>query len=60
MLFFVFDYLHDRDNPSERIRWTAPRVMQPALSAAILGSGVLSVRRGRRRVEWDAVDVATM
>jgi hypothetical protein len=49
MLFFVFDYLHDKDNPAERIRWTAPRVTQPALSAAILGAGVLSAGSGRRR-----------
>jgi hypothetical protein len=49
MLFLVFDYLHDKDDPSQRIRWTAPRVTQPALSAAVLGAGVLSVGSGRRQ-----------
>jgi hypothetical protein len=49
ILFFVFDYLHDRDDPSERIGWTTPRVTQPALSAAILGAGVLSLGPGRSR-----------
>jgi hypothetical protein len=49
MLFLVFDYLHDKGDPSERIRWTAPRVTQPALSAAILGAGVLSLGSGWRR-----------
>jgi hypothetical protein len=50
MLFCVFDYLHDKDDPTLRIRWTAPRVTQPALSAAILGAGVLSARSGRRHL----------
>jgi hypothetical protein len=47
LLFLVFDYLHDKDDPTERIGWTAPRVTQPALSAIILGAGVLSLH-GRR------------
>ncbi len=46
--FLVFDYLHDRQDPTERIGWTSPRVAQPALSAALLGAGVLSMR-GRFR-----------
>lgn len=44
----VFDYLHDRQDPTERIGWTSPRVAQPALSAALLGAGILSMR-GRVR-----------
>ena len=45
--FLVFDYLHDRDDPSRRIEWTAPRVLQPALSAVILAAGVLSLSARR-------------
>lgn len=46
--FLVFDYLHDRQDPTERIGWTSPRVAQLALSAALLGAGILSMR-GRVR-----------
>ena len=49
LLFFVFDYLHDKDDPAERIGWTAPRVTQSALSAAILAAGVLSLGAARPR-----------
>lgn len=45
LLFLTFDYLHDDRDPSERIRWTAPRVSQPALSALILAAGVATARR---------------
>jgi hypothetical protein len=45
MAFLAFDYLHDKDDPAERIVWTAPRVTQPALSAAILAAGMLSLGR---------------
>jgi hypothetical protein len=44
LLFLTFDYLHDKDDPTERIGWTAPRVTQPALSAVILAAGMLSLR----------------
>ena len=47
--FLVFDYLHDSDDPSERIEWTAPRVMQPPLSATILAAGVLTLTEPRPR-----------
>jgi hypothetical protein len=43
-MFLVFDYLHDQRDPTERIGWTTPRVAQPALSAALLAAGVLSMR----------------
>lgn len=46
--FLVFDYLHDWQDPTERIGWTSPRVAQLALSAALLGAGILSMR-GRVR-----------
>jgi hypothetical protein len=45
--FLVFDYLHDKDDPTNRIGWTAPRVIQPALSAVILAAGVLSLSERR-------------
>lgn len=45
--FVLFDYLHDKDDPTLRIGWTAPRVMQPALSAVILAAGVLSLSERR-------------
>jgi len=45
LAFLAFDYLHDRDDPSERIGWTAPRVTQSALSAVILAAGVLSLTK---------------
>jgi hypothetical protein len=47
LAFLVFDYLHDPLDPSERIGWTAPRVSQPALSAAVLAAGVFSASRRR-------------
>jgi hypothetical protein len=48
LAFLVFDYLHDDRSPSERIRWTTPRVSQPALSAVILAAGVATSRRSER------------
>jgi hypothetical protein len=45
LLFLTFDYLHDKDDPTQRIGWTAPRVTQPALSAVILAAGMLSLRK---------------
>lgn len=45
LAFLAFDYLHDDGSPSRRIRWTAPRVSQPALSALILAAGVATARR---------------
>ncbi len=48
LVFLVFDYLHDDRSPSERIRWTAPRVSQPALSALILAAGVATSRKSER------------
>ncbi len=47
LVFLVFDYLHDKNDPWERIGWTAPRVVQPALSAAILAAGVAWAARRR-------------
>lgn len=47
MAFLIFDYLHDKDDPTLRIEWTSPRVMQPALSAVILAAGVLSLSQRR-------------
>jgi len=51
--FLAFDYMHDTADPSERIGWTAPRVLQPALSACILAAGLASLggagRPGRLR-----------
>ena len=41
VLFFVFDYLHDPGNASERIGWTLPRISQPALSMLILSAGLV-------------------
>ena len=38
--FLVFDYMHDADNPSQRIGWTTPRVSQSALSVTILAAGL--------------------
>ena len=49
LAFLVFDYLHDREDPSERIGWTAPRVSQPALSSLILAAGLASLDPDRRR-----------
>jgi hypothetical protein len=46
LLFLVFDYVHDRNDPSVRIGWTLPRVSQPGLSALILAAGV-SVKQRR-------------
>jgi len=40
LAFFAFDYLHDGDDPWQRIGWTLPRVSQPALSLLILAAGV--------------------
>ena len=40
LAFLTFDYMHDRDDPSLRIGWTAPRVSQPALSLWILSAGL--------------------
>jgi hypothetical protein len=48
LAFLVFDYLHDDRSPSERIRWTTPRVSQPALSAVILAAGVATSRMSGR------------
>ncbi|HEY4230285.1 MAG TPA: hypothetical protein VGO79_08930 [Thermoanaerobaculia bacterium] len=45
LAFLVFDYLHDDRSPSQRIRWTAPRVSQPGLSALILAAGVATARK---------------
>jgi hypothetical protein len=47
LAFLVFDYLHDKNDPWERIGWTAPRVVQPALSAAVLAAGVAFAARRR-------------
>ena len=61
MLFLVFDYLHDKGDPAERIGWTAPRVTQPALSAAILGAGILSLGSGwRRRADGSSPSVGAV
>jgi hypothetical protein len=49
LLFLVFDYLHDRRDPTERIGWTAPRVAQPALSATLLAAGFASATSARAR-----------
>ncbi|MGK2858665.1 MAG: hypothetical protein ACSLFQ_15800 [Thermoanaerobaculia bacterium] len=40
-LFFVFDYLHDAGEVTERIGWTLPRISQPALSMLILAAGLV-------------------
>lgn len=48
LAFLLFDYMHDTGDPTERIGWTAPRVAQPALSAALLAAGAASARRERR------------
>jgi hypothetical protein len=48
LAFLLFDYMHDTGDPTERIGWTAPRVAQPALSAAVLAAGASSARRKRR------------
>jgi hypothetical protein len=45
LIFFLFDYLHDQLMPVARIEWTLPRVSQPALSAWILGAGLVSLKR---------------
>ena len=45
LAFLVFDYLHDDRSPSQRIRWTAPSVSQPGLSALILAAGVATSRK---------------
>lgn len=45
LLFLVFDYLHDRNDPSIRIEWTVPRVSQPGLSALILAAGLVATFR---------------
>jgi hypothetical protein len=45
LAFLVFDYMHDTGDPTERIGWTAPRVAQPALSAAVLATAAASSRR---------------
>jgi hypothetical protein len=55
--FLVFDYLHDKDDPSERIEWTAPRVMQPALSATILAAGVLTSMRPLSRESGERIEL---
>ena len=47
--FLVFDYMHDANDPTVRIGWTAPRVSQPALSACILAAGLASLGGERRR-----------
>jgi hypothetical protein len=51
--FLVFDYLHDRKDPTMRIGWTMPRVVQPALSAMILAAGVVTFgsRHGDKEAE---------
>ncbi len=41
VLFFVFDYLHDAGDATERIGWTLPRISQPALSMLILVAGLV-------------------
>jgi hypothetical protein len=43
LVFLAYDYLHDTEDPRQRISWTAPRVTQPALSALILAAGVASL-----------------
>lgn len=40
LVFSVFYYLHVAGNPLELIVWTFPRLIQPAVSAWILGLGV--------------------
>ena len=45
--FLVFDYMHDADDPSQRIGWTTPRVSQSALSACILAAGLAWFASGR-------------
>jgi hypothetical protein len=57
--FLVFDYLHDRENPEQRIGWTTPRVSQPALSALILASGLAALDADRRRRRSTASDTAS-
>lgn len=47
LLFFLFDYLHDRFDPALRIEWTLPRISQPALSVLILAAGVSFFSKGR-------------
>lgn len=51
LAFLVFDYMHDRTSPAERIRWTTPRVTQSALSALILAAGYATGRRSLDRLE---------
>jgi hypothetical protein len=48
LAFLAFDYMHDAKDPRERIRWTTPRVSQPALSACILAAGIASLGASRR------------
>jgi hypothetical protein len=55
LLFLGFDYLHDADEPRERVGWTLPRVSQPALSALILGAAVAAFGAARP----DETDAAT-
>lgn len=45
--FLVFDYLHDPKDPAQRIDWTTPRVIQPALSAMILAAGAAALEKKR-------------
>ena len=52
LLFFLFDYLHDVGDPSERIGWTLPRVSQPALSLTILAAGIAAFDPASRRVRF--------
>jgi hypothetical protein len=53
--FLVFDYLHDTNDPSQRIGWTTPRVSQSALSACILAAGVAWFGARPREPELSAV-----
>jgi hypothetical protein len=59
LLFLVFDYLHDESPPNERIRWTTPRVSQPALSAVILAAGLATARRARDSKRARVVSAST-
>lgn len=44
-VFAVVYYLHSTSNPVELIVWTFPRLIQPAISAWIVGLGVICLSR---------------
>jgi hypothetical protein len=51
LLLLLFDYLHDAGDPSVRIGWTMPRVMQSALSLSILAAGLVGFGARERTAE---------